>query len=369
MRSSFSGPWALLRLAALVVALPLVIGLAVLGFAWPAGRIAPRQLHVGVVGSSAATEAVIAHLRQGEPGAFDFRTYPSQTAARKAIRDRDVYGAIGVAGGRVEVLEASAASPAVAQLLSTAGEAAAAGLSRNSAASVSGTPRVVDVIAEPSGDPRGVVLSASLLPLTICSIIMASAIALVARLRPAWRQVSSLGVVAAACGLTAYVVAQGFLGALPGEHVATWAGFSLTILAIAASTAGLIALVGSAGLGISAVLFVFLGNPFSGVTSAPDLLPSGVRDIGQWLPPGAGANLLRSTAYFDGNGAKSHLAVLVAWTVFGLVAVVIGHHTSPRFAAYAAMKRESGQLTQRERGYFSRVQPPCIVRPSQSWKL
>jgi hypothetical protein len=60
--------------------------------------------------------------------------------------------------------------------------------------------------------------------------------------------------------------------------------------------------------------------------------------IGQWLPPGAGANLIRSTAYFDGHGASGHLIVLIAWIVFGLVAVTAGHHAPVRFAARRAWK-------------------------------
>ena len=40
---------------------------------------------------------------------------------------------------------------------------------------------------------------------------------------------------------------------------------------------------------------VLVGNPFSGVGSAPELLPQPVGGIGQLMPPGAGGNLLRST--------------------------------------------------------------------------
>ena len=90
---------------------------------------------------------------------------------------------------------------------------------------------------------------------------------------------------------------------------------------MSSATAGLVALIGPAGLGISAVLMVFVGNPFSGVTSAPELLPGGADHLGQWLPPGAGANLLRSTAYFDGHGAAGHLLVLALWSIGGIAAV------------------------------------------------
>jgi ABC-type multidrug transport system permease subunit len=159
-------------------------------------------------------------------------------------------------------------------------------------------------------------------------------IAILVRAWSAWRQAIAVTLAAMASGAMAFLVAQGYLGGLPGEHLSTWVALSLTILAMAASTAGFIALIGPPGLGISALLFVFIGNPFSGATSAPTLLPAGVHDIGQWLPPGAGASLLRSTAYFGDNGASAHLVVLLVWTVVGLAAIVAGHHGSPRFVAY-----------------------------------
>jgi type IV secretory pathway TrbD component len=140
--------------------------------------------------------------------------------------------------------------------------------------------------------------------------------------------------VSAVAGLGAYLIAETFLGALPHEHLATWASLALTMLAISTATAGLIALIGTAGFALAAALMVFVGNPFAGVTSAPQLLPDWVDQLGQWLPPGAGANLLRSTAYFNGNGAAGHLVVLLLWTAFGISANVVGHHTSTRFAAH-----------------------------------
>jgi hypothetical protein len=170
-------------------------------------------------------------------------------------------------------------------------------------------------------------------PLSISSVITAAVIALLLGFRPAWRQFMALAIVSAAAGLGAYLIAQGFLGVLPHEHLATWGVLSLTVFAMGATTAGLVALVGAAGLGLSAALMVFVGNACSGNTSAPQLLPAAVGHIGQWIPPGAAANLLRSTAYFNGNGASGHLYVLITWSVLGLAAIVLGHHAPVRFAA------------------------------------
>ena len=318
-------PWR--QLTIIAVLLPLMIVLAVLAFAWPAARIAPRDLPVGIVGTGRASEQVLTGLDRSDPGGFDVRRYADEASARAAIQHRDIYGAFAVSRGGITVLEASAASPSVAQLLSTVGQHL--GSSR---------PAVSDVVPLSAGDPRGLVLPSALLPMTICGVIMASVIGLVLGFRPAWRQIMALIVVSAAAGLGAYLIAQGFLGALPHEAVATWAALSLIVLAIGATTAGLIALIGAAGLGLGILLMIFIGNPFSGVTSAPELLPAPVGTIGQWLPPGAGASLLRSTAYFGGHGAAGHLTVLLVWIVLGLAAITAGHHAPVRFAARRAWK-------------------------------
>ena len=82
--------------------------------------------------------------------------------------------------------------------------------------------------------------------------------------------------------------------------------------------AGLAALGGRAGAAAGALLMVLVGNPLSGVSSAPELLPVPAGAIGQLLPPGAGGSLLRSTAFFDGAGATAPLTVLAAWVALGL---------------------------------------------------
>jgi hypothetical protein len=67
-------------------------------------------------------------------------------------------------------------------------------------------------------------------------------------------------------------------------------------LAVGGTVAGLAALFGRAGAALGALLVVLVGNPLSGVASAPELPPEPAGAIGQMLPPGAGGSLLgRST--------------------------------------------------------------------------
>ena len=308
-------PWR--QVALIVVALPTIVTLAVLVFAWPSARIAPRDLPVGIVGTGSVAQQAAEQLTRDQPGAFDLRLYADVPAARAAIENRDVYGAFAVTPTRVTLLEAGAASPTVAQLLTGVGQGLGA------AASV--PVRTVDVVPPAPADPRGAVFASALLPLIICGMLIAAVVAAVARVRPAWRQIVCSVVVSAVAGAGAYLVAQGFLGALPHDGILTWAALSLSLLAFVATASGFAGLLGPSGLGVAGLLLVFLGNPFSGITSAPELLPGPVHRIGQLLPPGAAAGLVRSTAYFDGHGAGAHLTVLLVWTVLGLAGVVQGH--------------------------------------------
>ena len=95
------------------------------------------------------------------------------------------------------------------------------------------------------------------------------------------------------------------------------------MLAIAATVAGLQALIGAPGIAVAALLMVLIGNPFSGIASSPEMLPRPAGTIGQLMPPGAGGNLLRSTAFFDGAAAAGHAAVLAAWALLGLCALAV----------------------------------------------
>ncbi len=349
------------QLVIVAVALPLMIVLAVLAFAWPNARLAPRSLPVGIVGTSPASQQAVAALTRAEPGGFSFSLYADQAAARTAIKDREVYGAFQITPARITVLEASAASPTVAQLLTSTGQQ----LDRRAAAAHRVRPAplsVVDVVPISASDPRGLVLSSSLLPLTICSILMAAAVALLLRFRPAGRQILALIVVSATAALGAILITEGFLGALPHDNGTSWAALALTVLGVSAPAAGLIALIGPLGLALGAVLMIFIGNPFSGVTSAPQLLPTAVSHIGQWLPPGAGASLLRSTAYFGGHGADGHLTVLIVWILLGLAAIVAGHHTPFRFAASRAPRVE--KVSAPEGGRFTPAPPAPALQPA-----
>ncbi|NEB01115.1 ABC transporter permease [Streptomyces sp. SID13726] len=319
------------RTLAVVVLVPLLAALALWAFAWPAARTAPRDLPLGVAGPATATAQVERQLQQ-HGGAFEIHRYADEAAARDAIEDRTVYGAVVVTAQGPELLTASAASPVVAQLLQQAvAQQAAAGGAQ---------VKVVDVVAAPASDPRGAALSSSVLPLALAGIIAGAVVTLLG-LR-GFRAVTALVVTAGLVGVIATALAHSWLGALTGDWWAEAGTLALSSLAVSAAVAGLAALVGPAGIGGVAFLVMFLGNPFSGAATAPQLLPHPVGAIGQWLPPGASATLLRSVSFFDGAAATGPLLTLIWWAALGLGAVVLGNALKGRAGstAPAAAERE-----------------------------
>ncbi|MEV0637623.1 ABC transporter permease [Streptomyces sp. NPDC050619] len=298
---------------AVAVLIPLLAALALWAFAWPAARTAPRDLPLGVAGPAAATAQVERQLQQ-QKGAFEIHRYADEAAARRAIEDRTVYGAVVVTAEGPELLTASAASPFVAQLLqqAVAEQASAEG----------GQIRTVDVVAAPEADPRGSALNACVLPLALAGIAAGSAVSLLG-LRGI-RAVTALLAAAALVGVAAAAIAHSWLGVLTGDWWAEAGSLALATLAVSAAVAGLSALLGRAGIGIAAGVVMLFGNPFSGAATAPQLLPEPVGTIGQWLPPGAGTTLVRSVSFFDGAAATDPALTLTWWAALGLGAVLLG---------------------------------------------
>ncbi|XRQ03490.1 hypothetical protein ACN3XK_43760 [Actinomadura welshii] len=305
--------------AAVAALLQLVM---IIAFAWPAARTAPRDVPVLVAGPQAA--AVAERLDREAPGAFDVRTLRDEAAAREALAGREAYGAIVTGPAGPKVLTASAASPVVAQRLGAmarllAADAPPPGPPGPSSPSA---PPVEDVVAADPGDPRGAGFGALALPL-VMSGLAAAVLLTFAVPAAAWRAAGVL-LFAALGGLGVAAVAQGWLSLLPGSYFAVAGAMSLAILAVTGTVAGLTAALGRPGLGAGALTMLLLGNPLSAATSAPEMLPQPWGDLGQLLPPGAAATLLRSVAFFDGAGAAGPLAVLGAWAAAGFALLAAG---------------------------------------------
>lgn len=298
----------------LCLVIPALTALPVWSFAWAAADPQPHDLPVGVAGTSSATAGLESKLA-AQDGAFDVHTYGSRGEAQRAIEDREIYGAVVVSSSGTEVLTASAASPVVAEMLGStfASEAAAPGQP---------PAAVTDVVPADQDDPRGSALGSTVLPLVLVSVI--SSLVVLMTTKPGWQQLLMIAGAALGGSLVATAIVQGGLGAIGGDWIANLAAPMLTIAAIASALVGLTSAFGRAGLAIVAPLMLFFGNPWSGASTAPQLLPDPAGPIGQLLPPGAGASALRSTAFFDGAGVGFPVVVLCGWIAIGCCGIAIG---------------------------------------------
>jgi hypothetical protein len=307
-------PPAAIRATGIVVALTTALAIFAIAFALPAARSKPHDIPIGAAGPQAAGGQVADILEQHAPGAFALTYYPGEAALRDAIRNRDVYGGMSFRPDGRSLLIATGGSPVVAQMLTQIG---------NGVAQQAGVPLHTEDLAPPTADdPRGAGLAASALPITLAGLLPAVALVLLVR-REVWTRLVAAVVFAAGAGVTIAALLRYVFGSIDQNLWGVAAGLTLGLLAAGLSMLGLGSLFGRGGLAVGALLALLLGNPLSGLTSAPEMLPSGWGTVGQWLPQGATATLLRSTAFFDGAGAATAIAALTCWAVTGTALVVI----------------------------------------------
>lgn len=308
------------RAIAMIILVVAIQALMVTAYAWSNANPAPRHVPVAITGAPAGVAALTARLDATHPGALDLIPAPDERAALADITGRLASGAIVVPGGGVppRVLTASASSPAVAQTLTQlAGQLHGA------------RPQVTDVLPTSAADPQGSALAICVLVLAISSVI--GAVALAQSIDAIALRVAALVAFAAAGGAAVTAITHTWLGIVPGNYGVVTAVFGLTVLAIAASVAGLGAVafrIGGrrrmpAGLLLGSAIFMLLANPFAGVGDAPENVPGAWGAVGQWLPTGAGGTLLRAVSYFAGSRSGGCWAVLSIWAAIGLALTVM----------------------------------------------
>ncbi|MDR1443004.1 MAG: hypothetical protein LBJ02_11615 [Bifidobacteriaceae bacterium] len=296
------------------LAVALVAGLLLTAYLWATTEAKPRDVPLGIVGPGEAVTQIEGALGQAIPGGFAVRQVDSADQARELVRQRELYGALVLEPTGMTLVTASAASAPVARLLEALpGRLASAGGPAN--------VTVEDLVPLPSADPNGSGFGLMVILLSLVGLLSGALTVLTVR---GWRlravTAVSCGV---AIGLTAAALAGPWLGVLPNGYWANAGLIALGCSAVALSVVGAHGLGGAAAMPVVALL-VFGGNPFSGAQASSLMLPEGWAQVGQVLPPGALASALRSQAYFGGTGAGGGFAILGAWAVAGIAALMLG---------------------------------------------
>lgn len=247
----------------------------------------PRGLPVGIVGDASEPPAP-------PGGSFDVRRFRQEEDAVQAIRDREIYAAI----GPHRTVVASGASFQVAQL---AGDG----------------PNVRDIVPLDPDDPRGTTIQFAVLALTVPGILGAMLLVQMAPALDGRGRVALLSLFSLLAALAAMLVIRVGIGSLPGSFLGLVGVSTLGIMALSLASAAIIVALGPPGIMVSFLLFLMLGNPGSGAASAPELLPEPWQTGGQLLPPGALGTAIRDVAYFDGAALAQPLIVLALFAAAG----------------------------------------------------
>lgn len=306
--------------AVLTVVHAALISTLLLMFAWPAATAEPRDVPIGIVGPAPVVEQIGDRVDAQQEGALDLISFDTSSEAEQAIAERQIYGAL-VLGPTPEALIATAASPAVAQLLTDLTRTIA-----EASATQAGIPvvpvTVTDVASFTEADPRGAVFGSFALPLVIGGISLAALAAL--RLTSTRSRVALVTIGSVTTGLALTATMIGWLEVLPGPFWLTALAVSGTLAAVGFSLVGAHALFGIAGLGTMAAVLFLLGNPLNGVALPPEFYVGAWGTVGQAMPVGAGFDILRTVNFFPSASAAGAWTVLVVWTSAGLVALGLG---------------------------------------------
>lgn len=304
-----------------------VAGVLAIAFAFVASNVAanhqpePHNLPVGIVGPPQVADPVAGQLELSAPGAFEVTPYSSREAARKAILDRDVYGAF-VPGRPLSLLVASAASLPAEEVLRQTFAAVARARGQ--------TLVIRDLVPLPRSDSGGATSFSAILSLTIAGILGSSLIYTVAGKRPLAVRLAAIVALGIGAGLVAALATNVVVGAFPGNFAGVWGVATLYVLAVALPISAFQTLFGLPGTAFGLIVFLLIGAPASGGGSAPELLPGFWRAVSQLLPPGAATTSMRDVVYFDGHGATSTLLVLGIYATLGTIGAIVVYRLRPR---------------------------------------
>lgn len=335
----------------------LIVSLVILAFTWPTKTMEAKNLPVSITGPEVTVSQFEQSLKDRGIETFELKQATSREDAEHQIKQRETYGAIVFTEGAApEVLTAPAANAAATQMLNGVatqlnaqiqhqalaaktqaltqaieaggeqGAQAAAQLEQMKAEAEKAsamTVKTTAVVPLSESDSSGSGIAVAAFPLVIGGILGGSFSAL--RVNGTWRRFVTATLYAVIGGALTALILNVWFGLIPGDFATLWAAFSATYLATASFIVGVSALSSPlAGLGLGAVITMFIGNPISGATMPSVFLPGAWGAIGQMMVPGASSTLLRSIAYFPEAATSGQWLVLGSWIAFGLLAGVIG---------------------------------------------
>lgn len=267
----------------------------------------PHRLPVAVVGPGRAADRVQAGLDAGLPGGFAVHDYPDVTGARRALAHRTVYAAYLTDGGTARLLYAGANGAGVTATVTGAFGAVSAAHGQHLATQ--------DVLPASPGDTRGLSIFYSGFGVVLAGFLFGLMTYQAAPRLDYGRRMVSLLLFGVLGGLMVELVAGRGFHAVPGPFLGVAGVSALVAVAVGATTMTLVRLFGPAGMSLSSMLLLILGNATGGGILPARYLPGWLYPLHAGLPVGAGIRSIQGLAYFHHDGLTSGVLVLIAWTV------------------------------------------------------
>ena len=166
-------------------------------------------------------------------------------------------------------------------------------------------PLATEDLAPPTADdPRGAGLAASALPITLAGMLPAIALVMVLK-REVWTRFAAVVVFAGLAGVTIAALLRYVFGSIDQNFWGVAGGLTLGVLAAGLSMLGLGSLFGRVGLAVGRAAGAAAGQSAVRPDQRTRDAAQRLGQLGQLLPQGANATLLRSTAFFSGAGATT----------------------------------------------------------------
>ena len=316
------------KVIAIATLASVIVSIVILAFTWPT-KAMETNLPVSIAGPEAAVSQFEQGLKDRGIETFEFKQASSREDAERQIKERETYGAIVFTEGAApEVMTAPAANASANQMLTGVAQQMNAQVQQKATAAKTqalqqAQVKTTAVVPLGEGDPNGMGLAVAAFPLVMGGML--GGVLSISLIKGTLRRFVTAGLYGVIGGLFMTLILGTWFGFVPGDFGALWATFGVTVFATASFMIGISALfVDAAGIGLGAVLSMFVGNPLSGASMPWQFIPEPWGVIGQLMVPGASNTLLRNIAYFPDASNSLQWAVLLGWAGFGLLAGAIG---------------------------------------------
>ena len=263
----------------------------------------PHNMPIAVAGNAQQASGFADSFEAADPDAVDVRVVGTAAEARQLVLDREVAGAVSLAGGTAT--------------LYTAG---AAGASQSGAVTALVAPQVLaqglalqpeDLAPLPDNDAAGLgamfmttaLMLAGYMPL---SLILSNSPELM-RFRRFVPLLAGWSVLIAAL---VWTVVGPVMGVVQGHTAAVLGICALAVFAVGSVQLLLTRIFGPMAVLVGMLFLMVLGVPASNMSMSVHTMPGIYAWLHSFLPAAATGESLRSVLFFDGNGVGGHLLVL-----------------------------------------------------------